>query len=145
MTGTSAPGQAQGRDDGLPAALAGSHWELMEIQSMDDAIGSRRPEQPGLYTLALGADGRAALRLNCNRAMGRWSASLAGDGRSGSLQFGPLAMTRALCPPPSLDTQLGRDLGAVRGFALQEDRLTLSLMADGGLLVWRRLDGEPPN
>ena len=133
------------RERRAAGAVAGSHWQLVEIQSMDDATGSRRPEQPGLYTLELGADGRAALRLNCNRAMGSWSASPAADGRTGRLRFGPLAMTRALCPPPSLDGQLGRDLDAVRGFALTGDRLALSLMADGGILVWQRLEGGPRN
>jgi heat shock protein HslJ len=148
VAGGSTAGQAQDRQGGparLPANLANSHWQLVEIQSMDDATGSRRPDFPGLYTLELGADGRASLRLNCNRASGRWTAQPAADGRTGSLRFGPLAMTRAFCRPPSLDAQLGRDLDAVRGFSLQGDQLALNLIADGGILLWQRLEGGPRN
>jgi heat shock protein HslJ len=128
-----------------PINLATTHWQLIEIQSMDDAIGSRRPEHPRLYTLELGADGRASLRLNCNRAMGSWTAMPAGDGSSGRFRFSPLAMTRALCPPPSLDSELGRKLALVRGYRLVGDRLALSLFADGGILIWQRLEGGPRN
>ncbi|EDY38948.1 conserved domain protein [Cyanobium sp. PCC 7001] len=135
-----APAQEPG-----PINLATTHWQLLEIQSMDDAIGSRRPENPRLYTLELGADGRASLRLNCNRATGTWTAMPAGDGSSGSFRFSPLAMTRALCPPPSLDSELGRDLALVRGYRLLGDRLALSLFGDGGILVWQRLEGGPRN
>jgi hypothetical protein len=39
------------------AGLTGTHWRLVEFQSMDDAIGAVRPEDPSLYTLRLNADG----------------------------------------------------------------------------------------
>ena len=29
--------------------LAGTEWRLLEIQSMDDAVGTARPEDPSLY------------------------------------------------------------------------------------------------
>ena len=62
----------------------------------------------------LDADGNASLRLNCNRARGTWSAQAAGDGQSGAFTFGPLAMTRALCPPPSMDEDIARQLASAR-------------------------------
>jgi len=119
-----------------PPALAGTRWRLVEIQSMDDAIGTTRPADPSRYTLALGADGTATMRLDCNHATGRWSATPAADPARGGFRIGPLAMTRVLCPAPSLDTRVARDMGDVRSYLLKDGRLHLSLMADGGIYVW---------
>lgn len=117
--------------------LAGSAWELVAIQSMDDAQGTLRIADPAAFTLQLGADGRAALKLDCNRGTASWKATPAGDGNSGQFAFGPLAGTRALCPPPHLDERIVRDLGYVRGYLLRDGNLYLSLIADGGIYEWR--------
>jgi heat shock protein HslJ len=119
-----------------PAALAGTRWRLVEIQSMDDTIGTTRPADRSRYTLDLGADGTATMRLDCNRATGRWSATSVADSASGAFRMGPLAMTRAMCPPPSLDTRIARDMASVRSYLLKDGRLHLSLMADGGIYTW---------
>jgi heat shock protein HslJ len=113
--------------------LAGTEWHLVEIQSLDDDVGSVRPHDPTLYTLSLGADGTVQMRLNCNRATGTWFSEPSGDESSGRLEFGPLAATRALCAPPSLDERIVADAGFVRSYLLQDGRLHLSLMADGGI------------
>jgi heat shock protein HslJ len=117
-------------------ALAPSSWRFVEFQSMDDAIGTTRPEDAAPYSMTLGVDGTVSLQLDCNRASGTWTAEPAADGGSGSFAFGPLAMTRAFCPPPSLDQSIATQLGFVRSFLLRDGRLHLSLMADGGILVW---------
>jgi heat shock protein HslJ len=119
-----------------PRALAGTRWRLVEFQSMDDHQGTKRPHDPSLYTMQLGSDGRVQMRLNCNRAQGDWSAEPAADRLSGRFQFGPLAATRALCPPPSMDETVVTQAPYVRGYLLQDGRLHLSLMADGGIFVW---------
>lgn len=121
---------------GVAATLAGSRWRLVEIQSMDDAIGTTRPSDRNLYTLDLNVDGTAAMRLNCNRGAGPWVAKPVANGAEGSFSIGPLATTRALCPPPSLDERIARDMGYVRSFMLKDGRLNMSLMADGGIYVW---------
>ena len=118
--------------------LSGTRWELETIQSMDDAQGTVRIEQPGRFTLHFGADGQLNLRLDCNRGSARWSHTPAADGgSSGSLRLGPVASTRALCAPPQLDARVARDLGWVRGYRIKDGRLFLSLMADGGVYGWR--------
>jgi heat shock protein HslJ len=94
------------------------------------------------FTIRFGADGRASLRLDCNRGTGQWKATPAADGVSGQLQFGPIAATRALCPPPHLDERVARDLGYVRGYLLKDGNLYMSLMADAGIYEWRPLRGE---
>ena len=118
------------------SALADTQWRLMEFQSMDDATGIKRPSDPSLYTMRLNRDGTVTMRLNCNRANGKWSAEPGSDGVSGRFQFGPLAATRALCPPPSMDEQIVSDARHVRGYLLKDARLYLSLMADAGIYAW---------
>lgn len=117
--------------------LAGTQWELVSIQSMDDVEGTTRILQPEKFKVSFGADGRASFRINCNRGTGTWKADPAADGKSGSIEFGPIATTRALCPPPHLDEKISRDLGYVRGYVFKDGKLYLSLMADGGIFEWR--------
>jgi heat shock protein HslJ len=127
----------------LPETLTDTQWRLVEFQSMDDAIGTQRPEDSGLYTLQLNADGTVAMRLNCNSARGTWSADASADGSSGRFELGPLAMTRALCPPPSMDEQIAQQAQYIRSYILRGRRLYLSLMADGGIYAWEPLtDGH---
>jgi heat shock protein HslJ len=126
------------KPSGTPAVslLAGTRWQLLAIQSMDDAQGTTRIADPARFTLHLGADGRASLRLDCNRGTASFEATPAAEGASGSMRFGPVAATRALCPPPHLDERLVRDLGHVRSYLLKDGKLFLSLMADGGIYEW---------
>jgi heat shock protein HslJ len=116
--------------------LQGTSWQLVGIQSMDDVQGLKRPADPSRYTLSLQADGRAVLQLDCNRATGSWRVEPSADPGNGGFRFGPLASTKALCPAPSLGEPLARQLPFVRGYLLREGRLNLSLLADGGILIW---------
>lgn len=116
--------------------LADSQWRLVEFQSMDDAQGTTRPGDPSLYTMHLNGDGTVTMRLNCNRATGTWTANPSSDPSNGQFGFGPLAMTRALCPPPSMDEGIVKQSQYIRGYLLKDGRLYLSLMADGGTYAW---------
>lgn len=129
--------------DGAQNRLTDTEWRLEEIQSMDDAIGNSRPNDPNLYTMRLNNDGTVAMHLNCNSATGKWSAEAGPEGSSGRFEFGPLASTRALCPPPSLEETVTMQAPFVRSFLLKDNRLYLSLMADGGIFVWAQNDEEP--
>jgi heat shock protein HslJ len=115
--------------------LADTRWRLVEFLSMNDAQGKTRPHDPAAYTMHLRADGSVKMQLNCNRAQGTWSARPAADGSSGGFEFGPLATTRALCPPPSMDEIIAAQARLVRGYLLKDGNLFLSLMADGGIFA----------
>jgi hypothetical protein len=108
---------------------------------MDDTQGLKRPADPSRYTLSLQADGTAVLQLDCNRATGSWRVEPSADPGNGGFRFGPLASTRALCPAPSLGEPLARQLPFVRGYLLRDGRLNLSLLADGGILIWEPRSG----
>jgi heat shock protein HslJ len=138
-------GASDAKTSGSPPVkgLVDTRWRLVEFQSMDDAAGATRPSDPSLYTMELRSDGTVAMRLNCNRATGGWSAVPAGDGTSGRFEFGPLAATRALCPPPSMDESIVAQSAFVRSYLLKDGRLYLSLMADGGIYAWEPAAGQP--
>lgn len=120
------------------APLAGTQWQLIEFQSMDDRQGTTRPSPGTIYTMWLHGDGTVTMQLNCKRATGRWSATPGRDATSGQFEFGPLAATRAPCPPPSMDEGIVAQSRFVRSYVLKGGRLHLSLMADGGIYVWER-------
>jgi para-nitrobenzyl esterase len=109
-----------------PEALAGTSWQLVRFQGGDGKVLA--PGERSKYTLAFNADGRVAARLDCNRATGSWKS--AGPGR---LELGPMAVTRAMCPPGSIDHEISKRLLYVRSYVMKDGRLFLSMMADGGV------------
>ena len=120
-------------------SLQGTTWVLESFQSMDDAQGTQRAEPPEAFTLQLLPDGRVAMRLDCNRGTANWSHTPSADGWSGSINFSPVAATRALCAPPRFGERLARDLPQIKGYLLRDGKLYLSLMADAGIYAWRPL------
>ena len=134
-------GTAENGPEPAPAAttgadLAGSHWQLVAFQSMDDAAGVETPADAQRYTMTLNADGGVHMTLNCNSATGNWQAD-EDNTESGGFTFTGLATTRALCQPPSMDQLVAQQSSHVRSFLLKEGKLYLSLKADGGILVWK--------
>jgi len=123
----------------VSSGIAGSAWELVEFQSMDDAQGTTRPGPGQRYSVQFGADGTASFQLNCNRGAARWTAVPAQGAHEGTLRFGSVALTRAFCPPPSLDTRLAQHLEFVRSYMIRDGIMSMSLMADGGTYRWRRM------
>lgn len=123
--------------------LADTAWRLEAMVSMDDAQGTWRPSDPSRYTLTLNRNGSASLQLDCNRATGPWRIVPAADPVSGSFRFGQLASTTASCAGPAQAPRLVQQLAHVRSYLLRDGHLHLSLMADGGTLVWEPVAGDP--
>ncbi|HEY8249576.1 MAG TPA: META domain-containing protein [Burkholderiales bacterium] len=107
-------------------SLGGTSWQLVKFQGGDDTV--LRPDDKSKYTLAFGADGTVSARIDCNRARGAWKSP-----EKGRLEFGPMAVTRAMCPPGSLHDQIVKQLPHVRSYVIKDGHLFLSLMADGGI------------
>jgi heat shock protein HslJ len=138
------PRQQQKLSSSADRPLSGTAWRLVEIQSMNDATMTKRPDDRDKYTMQLRSDGTVTMQLDCNRANGSWAIEPASNGTSGRFNFGPLAGTRALCPPPSLDEHITAQAAYVRGYLLKSGRLNLTLMADAGIIVWEPADIESP-
>ena len=109
-----------------PTTLAGTSWQLVAFRGGDDT--TLTPGDGARYTIAFDADGNVAVRLDCNRGHGTWKS--AGPNQ---LEFGPLALTRAMCPPGSLHDHMVKQWPYIRSYILREGHLFLSLMADGGV------------
>ena len=106
--------------------LAGTSWQLVRFQGGDGAIVS--PDDGAKYTLTFGADGAVAARIDCNRGRGTWKSS-----SPSQLALGPLALTRAMCPPQSMHDRIVKHWPYVRSYVIKGGHLFLSLMADGGI------------
>ena len=121
----------------VPAAsLAGTSWQLIKFTGSD---GSKlEPDDRTKYTLAFQPDGAVVARIDCNRGRGTWKSDAPGQ-----LVLGPLALTRAMCPPGSMHDRVAADLGAVRAYALKDAHLFLSLMADGGTYEYEPATAAP--
>jgi heat shock protein HslJ len=120
--------------------LPGTTWRLVSIESMSDEQPTTTIDDPAKYTVTFGDDGRAAFQIDCNRGNGSWTAAAAASD-SGSLTFGPIALTRMMCPQPSVDAKVAADLGRVRSYLLSDGKLHLSLEADSGIMHW---EPQPP-
>jgi len=103
-------------------------WQLERIQMMDDT--EKRPDDPSRYTLELLADGAAAVRADCNR--GRGSYRLDGP----ELSFGPLATTRAMCPPESLSDAYLQQLAIAASWMIVDGRLAIATAMDSSILYF---------
>jgi heat shock protein HslJ len=108
-------------------------WNLVRILMMDGAV--HVPDHPAKYTLELGSDGRASIRSDCNRG----SAAYTLDGHS--LAFGPIATTRATCPPGSLSDRYLQQLGFVASYLERDGKLHLATRADGAILDFQPAPG----
>lgn len=108
-----------------PGTLVGT-WQLARFQGGDDQV--LIPDDASKYTLSFGADGRLSARIDCNRGSGTWKSS-----EPPRLELGPMALTRAMCPPGSLHDQIVRQLPYASSYVIKDGHLFLALMADGGI------------
>ncbi len=115
--------------------LRGTSWQLVEFQSSDDK--TLTPDDPAKYTIAFGTDSSLSARIDCNRGRGAWNSS-----GPNQLKFGPLALTRATCPPGSLHDRIVKDWEFVRSYVFKDGHLFLALMADGGIYGFAPIGGS---
>jgi para-nitrobenzyl esterase len=105
--------------------LVGPVWQLVRFRGGDDRVLT--PGDRTQYTLQFQGDGRVSARIDCNRGSGGWKSA----GKN-QIEFGPMAITRAMCPPGSMHDHVVKQLPYIRSYVIKDGRLFLSLMADGG-------------
>jgi len=138
VAAAAAPSEDAVESEPYTSPLAGTAWQLVAIRSMDDSI--YEPADHTLYTLDLQWDGTVILRADCNRGRGSWRSD-----SPGQIAFGPIAATRALCPPPSLSERYLAQFEWVRSYVVTDGRLYLATMADGAIIEFepRVADDSP--
>jgi heat shock protein HslJ/membrane-bound inhibitor of C-type lysozyme len=117
-----------------PGSLAGTAWQLVQIQGSDDRVVT--PETRSNYTVTFKAGGEVSVRIDCNWGRGTWKSP-----GPNQLLLGPLAITRATCAPGSLHDRILKDWNYVRSFVIKDGHLFLSLMADGGVYEFEPVTG----
>ena len=115
--------------------LTDTGWQLTSIDSANGATGI---QDPSTFTVTFGADGHAAFMLDCNRGCGSWQASAAAPD-SGTLSFGPIAVTMMMCPQPSLDTRVAAALSGTGGWRIEDAQLTMTPASGDTTLHWAPL------
>ncbi len=109
--------------DGL---ITGTAWAWQGTQAKD---GARIvPDGPERYTLEFLPGGQVNVRADCNRG----TASYALNGAQ--LSFGPVALTKMMCPPGSRDADFLRGLAAAATHELAGSSLVLSLRDAAGVM-----------
>ena len=106
---------------GLPVGV-GWKWQESRYSNATHIA----PFDPTHYVLYLEDTGTLRIRVDCNRAGGRYRL----EGKTLTIEVGPI--TRAACEPGSLDTVFLRDLSAVFGFAVDGDSLFLDMQDGNG-------------
>lgn len=118
-----------------PSDLGGTSWRLVQFEGGDGT--TLKPDDPAKYTIAFGSDGRLSARIDCNRGTSTWKSAAPSH-----LELGPLALTRAMCPPGSLHDQIVKQWPYVRSYVMKDGHLFVSLMADGGIYEFEPLSTE---
>ncbi len=104
--------------------LAGTSWQLVKFQGSDGS--TLVPDDRSKYTITFGTNGRATVRVDCNRGGGSWKYK-----GPNQIQFGAMSITRTKCGPNSLHDRIVREGAAVRDYLIKDGHLFLSLMEDG--------------
>lgn len=116
-------------------SLGGTTWRLVRFPGSDGRV--LIPEDRKRYTIQFGTDNSLSARIDCNHGRGTWKSAGPGE-----LQLGPLALTRAMCPPGSLHDQIVKDWELVRSYVVKNGRLLISLAADGGTYEFEPSSGN---
>lgn len=112
-----------------PTTLAGTAWQATAINNGRQAVASLVADSR--VTLAFDADGPASGSAGCNRFTTRWQSE------GSRLTFGPVALTRMMCPRPEVMEQeqsFVRALETVATARFDGDRLELRT-ADGAIAL----------
>lgn len=105
------------------AGLEDTSWRLVRITSTEDRVDE--PDDPDRYTIEFKADGGAAIVADCNRGSGSWQSEMANE-----IAFGPIASTKALCPPGSLSESYLAQFERVRRYVMKDGHLFLATITD---------------
>jgi para-nitrobenzyl esterase len=116
---------------GVGASRWQPSWQLVRIQDGSGAVVV--PDVKAKYTMEFDALGGVTMRIDCNRGSGKWKSPA-----PGRIEFSQLALTRAACPPGSLHDRIVTQLPQMRSYLVKNNRLYLSLVADGGIYEWER-------
>ena len=108
------------------SVLTNTVWTWLGTQRTD---GSRIVnDAPERYALMFAPGGKVEVRADCNRGSGSYLVT------GNQLSFGPIALTKMMCPADSRDNEFLRELGAVVAQGMSGNDLVLTLGGSGGTM-----------
>lgn len=113
-------GQMEKRSD-----LIGTSWQLVKFHGAGD--NTVLPDDKSKYTITFGTDGKVTARIDCNSGAGTWKSP-----GPNQIQFGPLALSVAICPPGSLHNQIVEHWSLMKSYSFRDEHLFLSLKDHAG-------------
>jgi len=128
----SGPSAAAASDSALSSDVVDVTWQWVRLTTPVEQMDVDAPDR---YTLRFGADGRVALRADCNRGMGGYTVSA--DRR---LALKPIALTRAMCPPGSLSDRFAKEVGRATSYFLKDGDLNAAVPAADLMVSDRRTE-----
>jgi heat shock protein HslJ len=108
-------------------------WGWQRTEMSDDT--TIVPPDPNRYTISFQADGRLAIRADCNQGGGTYTL----EGSQLTVKPGP--MTLIACGPMSQDAAFMRGLRDVATYVMDGENLVLNLKVDSGNMVF---SPQPP-
>ena len=121
---------AASSDSATSADVVDVTWQWVSFTTPVEKVDVDAPDH---YTIRFGADGRIALRADCNRGMGGYS-----FGPDRRLALKPIALSRAMCPKGSLSDRFAKEVGRATSYFVRDGDLFLELPVDSGTLRFRR-------
>ncbi len=125
------PAEALAGASTAPAApeFVGVTWNWEEF--IDNAgVQNVKVADPANYTVTFAEDGTVAMKADCNQAVGSFSL----DGSNLAVTLGPV--TLAMCSAESLGEEFLVHLTSVATAGIEDGKLLLDLMADGGTMIF---------
>lgn len=118
------------KPDQAGSAITDRTWTLKELEG--EPLDSAASQNPPTLLLST-SDTRVSGNAGCNRMAGPYTL---GDG---TIQFGPLALTRMACPAMETETRFTTALAVVGRYRIETNQLLL--LADGRVVA--RFDPVP--
>lgn len=109
------------------SGLAGTTWELQQIQLNDGQVFTADPPQS--YTLEFAANGEVFVQADCNRAIGSFT-----EGQDNRLNITMGPTTLAACPPDSISNDYLRFINEANSFFFMDGQLFIELKFDSGTM-----------
>ncbi len=103
------------------SSLIGPTWQLVSITLPDGEVLHLTPEQASRHTMIFATGGQVALRLDCNRGHGTWSARV----MDRTLRISDIATTRALCLEPQFADAMAKALPGAATYGFTDNEKTL--------------------
>lgn len=119
-----------------PHPLDGTSWRLANVETSGTST-QLTTELSSRHRLTFEAGGRLQMQLDCNRGNADWSASMPVDD-NGTISVGPVASTRAFCPPPTFGEELATSLPEATEFGLMPEGTRLSIRAPRAIYIFVR-------